>query len=129
MDKIERKNMRLRIVDDNYEEDLPLSEFDIRLPNLGALYFVKTRTMDGVYLSYVKRKDFVAISSADKYKAYAPKDYYCRAEVKLGTWDAFIGKTLDTKIREVAIALRRWLIHQDTLLGEITSSRREVKDI
>lgn len=100
---------------------------DITLPNLGAMKFVMGVTDEGYEIMYIKKKDFVPLTSLDRYKDLAPMNYYCRHEVKLSAFDKLVGVEIDQKLAIKIGDLRKWLIEQDALLGEILSSRRDVK--
>lgn len=121
MDEVERILMGLKIVSKDYLLNIPVTEYDIHLPNMGFFHFIKSRTSDGIYLSYVKKKDFSS--------EHIPKSYYCRAKVELTAWDRVMCRSIDQKVDKVARKLRSWLSKQDSVLGVLTSTQREVKDL
>lgn len=100
---------------------------DITLTHLGKMHFLMSMEGDGCDIMYIKKKDFIELDSLDKYKAVCPTNYYCKHTVKLSAFDAMMGIELDQKIAIKTGELRKWLIEQDRIMGEILSSRRQVK--
>lgn len=106
---------------------LKTSDYDIRLPQLGAMTFALCdATGGGVYIMYIKKKDSNASppNPEDEGSEITP---YCYAKVKLTDLEEKIGRDFYSKISRKADKLRSWVIKQDVLLSMIQSTNRYVK--
>ena len=120
--------MRLKIVKSLYEKSVILSNHDITLPHLGQMCFTVTATDDnGAILYYIRKKDMVSFTGSDGWVRGMPLDYYGSYKIKLNAVDVFLGFELDEKIQKTIPKFKRWLIDQDTYLGELLGSRRTAK--
>lgn len=120
--------MRLKLIKPDRDAPIVLSDHDIHLPHLGPMCFMMSPTHDnGATLYYVKKKDLLSFESGDGWRRGIPVDYYCSYKVKRNALDNFLGKELDTKIYETIPRFKRWVIDQDTFLGELLGSRRHAR--